>query len=125
MYKGFSTYLCVNVRRKNAIITLITIAAIFSAGGMYVSAGIIGPQTVTQTDPDKANCRQGNILDGVWGQVRFTVLSTCEKVVGKVHDMKGTREDDGDYQFNLALEEPFRKLLNEVNNNRVNGMAGT
>jgi hypothetical protein len=28
-------------------------------------------------------------------QARFTVLSTCEKVVGIVHDMKGTKEDDG------------------------------
>ncbi len=36
--------------------------------------------------------------------------------------MKGTSEDDGDYQFNLALEQPYRKLLNAVNNNRVNGM---
>lgn len=30
-------------------------------------------------------------------------------------DMKGTKEDDGDYQFNLALEPPYRKLLNQEN----------
>jgi hypothetical protein len=89
---------------------------------MYVYAKILGPQTVMQTDPDITSCRQGNVLDGVWGQVRFTVLSTSEKVVGIVYDMKGTREDDGDYQFNLALDQHYRKLLNEVNNNRVNGM---
>ena len=116
-------YLCINVNRKNvAIISMITIAAIFSAGRMYVYAKILGPQKVMQTDPDKASCTQGNVLDGVSGQVRFTVLSTCGKVVGIVHDMKGTREDDGDYQFNLALDQHYRKLLNEVNNNRVNGM---
>ncbi len=54
------------MRRKNvAIISMITIAAIFSAGGIYVYAKIVGPQTVMQTDPDKINCRQGNVLDGV------------------------------------------------------------
>ena len=28
---------------------------------------------------------------------RFTVLSTCEKVIGVVHYMKATKEDYGDY----------------------------
>ena len=36
--------------------------------------------------------------------------------------MKGTREDDGDYQFNLALEQPYKKLLNQVNIKQVNEM---
>jgi len=36
--------------------------------------------------------------------------------------MKGTKEPDGDYQFNLALESQYKKLLNDVNINRVNGM---
>ena len=75
-----------------------------------------------QTSHDKDNCRQGNVLDGVDRQARFTVLSTCQKVVGIVHDMKGTKEDDGDYQFNLALEQPYKKLLNQVNIKQVNGM---
>lgn len=75
-----------------------------------------------QTNPDKINCRQGNIFDGVTRQARFTVLSTCEEVVGIVHNMKGTKEPDGDYQFSLALESPYKKLLNYVNNNNVNGM---
>lgn len=75
-----------------------------------------------QTNPDNANCRQGNIFDGVTRQARFTALSTCEKVIGIVHDMKGTKEPDVDYQFNLASELPYKKLLNDVNNNRVNGM---
>ena len=49
-------------------------------------------------------------------------MSTCEKVTGIVHDMKGTKEDDGDYQFNLLLDQPYKKLLNEQNNKQVNGM---
>jgi len=56
-------YLCINVKRKNvAIISMITIVAIFSAGGMYVYAKILGPQKVMQTDPDKASCTQAVIL---------------------------------------------------------------
>jgi hypothetical protein len=48
--------------------------------------------------------------------------STCEKVVGIVHDMKGKKESDGDYQFNLDLGHPYKKFLNDVNNNCVNGL---
>src|SRR5206468_3121175 len=104
------------------IIYSIIAVAVLSAGRVYPYTNYFGPQTVIQTNPDKTNCRQGNVLDGVDRQARFTVLSTCQKVVGIVDDMKGTRESDGDYQFNLDLEQPYKKLLNDVNNNRVNGM---
>jgi hypothetical protein len=59
-------------------------------------------------------CRQGNVLEGVDRQARFNVLSTCEKVIGIVYDMKATKEDDGDYQFNLFVDEPYKRLLNEL-----------
>ena len=36
--------------------------------------------------------------------------------------MKGTKEDDGDYQFNLFVDQPYKILLNEQNNKQVNGM---
>jgi hypothetical protein len=36
--------------------------------------------------------------------------------------MKGIKEDDGDYQFNLALEQPYKRLLNQVNIKQVNEM---
>lgn len=36
--------------------------------------------------------------------------------------MTGTKQSDGDYQFNLDLEHPYNKFLNDVNDNRVNGM---
>ena len=110
------------MQRKTAVIISILVIAFFSLVGVYLYAKVLGPQTVMQTNPDKANCRQGNIFDGVTRQARFTALSTCEKVIGIVHGMKGTKEPDGDYQFNLALELPYNKLLNDVNNNRVNGM---
>lgn len=92
------------------------------AGGTLSYTKYFGPQNVIQTNPDSENCRQGNIFDGVDRQSRFTALSTCEKAVGIVHDMKGTTEEDGDYQFNLELESPYTKLLNSENIKQVNGM---
>ena len=76
----------------------------------YAYANYFRPKTVLQTSHDKLNCTQGNVLDGVDRQARFNVLSTCEKVIGIVHDMKGTKEDDGDYQFNLVLDQPYAFL---------------
>ena len=112
------------MKRKTVVIVsvVVVVIAIVTTGATYAYSKYFGPQTVMQNNPDKNNCRQGNVLDGVDRQARFTVLSTCEKVVGIVHDMKGTKEDDGDYQFNLALEQPYRKLLNQENGKQVNGM---
>jgi hypothetical protein len=94
---------------------LILNLAVFSVGGIYSYTKYYDPQTVLQTNYDKVNRRQGNVLDGVDRQARFTVLSTYEKVIGVVHDMTGTKQDDGDYQFNLVVHEPCKRLLNQVN----------
>lgn len=42
--------------------------------------------------------------------------------IGIVHDMKGTKENDGDYEFSLDVEQPYKKLLNDQNNSHRNGM---
>lgn len=111
------------MKRKALVVSsAIVIIAIILVGTVYAYFRYFGPQIVIQNNSDKYNCRQGNVLDGVDRQARFTVLSTCQKVIGVVHDMKGTKEDDGDYQFNLALEQPYRKLLNQDNFKQVNGM---
>ena len=112
------------MKRKSLVIVGIVIVALILVigGGTYAYTRYFGTQTVFQTNSDKDNCRQGNIFDGVDRQARFTVLSTCETAVGIVHDMKGTREDDGDYQFNLGVEQPYKRLLNGDNNKQVNGM---
>jgi hypothetical protein len=68
------------------------------------------------------DCRQGNVLDGVDRQARFTVLSTCEKVSGIVYGMTGNKQDDGDYQFDLGVQQQDKRLLNQENYNQVNGM---
>jgi hypothetical protein len=112
-----------DLRRKRAtIIVILVIAASISFAATYAYANYFGPKTVLQTNPDRFNCRQGNVLEGVDRQARFKILSTCEKVTGMVHDMKGIKEDDGDYQFNLFLDQPYKRLLNEQNNKQVNGM---
>ena len=36
--------------------------------------------------------------------------------------MKGTKENDGDYQFNIAVEGPYKRFLNQQNNKQVSGM---
>lgn len=85
------------MKRKSLLIVSVVVIAILAMGARYAYCRYFGPQVVMQNNPDKYNCRQGNVLDGVDRQARFTVLSTCQKVVGVVYDMKGTKEDDGDY----------------------------
>jgi len=109
-------------KRNRILVTSIAVVLVISFASTYAYANYFGPKTVLQANPDSVNCKQGNVLDGVDRQARFTVLSTCEKVIGVVHDMKGTKEDDGDYQFNLAVDEPYKRFLNEQNNKQVNGM---
>lgn len=92
------------------------VVAIIDIYGYY---NYFGPQTVMQTNPDPS-CRQGNVLDGVDRQARFKVLSTCETITGTVHDM--SKQDDGDYQFNVDVDSQYKKLLNDANNNQVKGM---
>ena len=53
-------------------------------GLVFAYTNYFGSQTVLQTNTDH-NCKQGNVLDGVDRQMRFFVLSTCEKASGIVH----------------------------------------
>lgn len=99
---------------------LVLIAAIVVAFvGVYGYFNYFGPQTVLQTNSDP-NCRQGNVFGGVDRQARFKILSTCETITGVVHDM--SKQDDGDYQFNVDIDSQYKKFLNDANNNQVNGM---
>ena len=104
------------------ITIVIIVAAFFIGGGIFEYARYLGPQTVLQTNGDMEHCRQGSVLEGAGRESRFSVLSTCERAIGIVHDMKGTKEDDGDYQFNLDVEGPYKRLINQENNNRWHGM---
>jgi hypothetical protein len=110
------------LKRRSLIIIFTIPAALVIGGGGFIYFTQFAPQTVIQTNPDVANCRQGNVLQAVERPARFNVLSTCEKAVGIVHDMKGTKEDDGDYEFSLDVEQPYKRLLNDANNSHRNGM---
>ena len=105
---------------RKAII-LIIVAIVVPVAGVCGYYNYFGPQTIMQTNPSP-NCRQGNVLDGVDRQSRFLVLSTCEDAVGIVYDMSGQKQDDGDYQFNLDVDQPYKRLLNDENTKQVNGM---
>lgn len=107
------------------MIIAVVAGLIVVGGGIFAYTRYFGAQPVIQTNSDSVHCRQGNIFDGVDRQARFTVLSSCEKAIGVVHDMKGTKENDGDYQFDLQVEEPYKKLLNNENIKQVNGMLVT
>ncbi len=109
------------MKRTNIAIVVIAIAVFFVGGGTFAYARYLGPQTVLQTNADKQHCREGNVLDGVERQSRLTVSSTCEKALGIVHDMS-INKGDGDYEFNLDVEQPYKKLLNQANENQWHGM---
>jgi len=108
--------------KTGKLVILISILIVVIIVAIYSYTNYFGPQYILQTNHDEDNCKQGNIFAGVDRQARFSVLSTCEKVIGIVHDMKDTREDDGDFQFNLELEPQYKQLLNNENNNQVQGM---
>jgi hypothetical protein len=108
-------------KKKKVRVVSIVVVAVVTFASTYAYSNYFGPKTVLQTNSDTINCRQGNVLDGVDRQARFTVLSTCEKV-RIVHDMKGTKEDDGDYQFNIVVNGTYKRFLNDQNNKQVNGM---
>jgi hypothetical protein len=110
------------MNRKVLLFVSIFTVAIVSFAAVYSYENYFGAKIVVQTNRDRVHCRQGNVLEGVDRQARFSVLSPCEHVVGIVHNMTGKKQEDGDYQFNLAVQKPYRKLLNEVNIKQVQGM---
>ena len=90
------------------IASLFTIA-IVSFVAVYSYENYFGAKTVMQTNRDRVHCRDGNVLEGVDRQARFTVLSPCEHVVGIVHNMTGIKQEDGDYKFNLAVTKTLQE----------------
>jgi hypothetical protein len=56
----------------------------------------------------------------VYDPGRLNVLSSCEEAIGIVHDSE--RVNDGDFKFYLDDEDEYKKLLNEENYDRANGL---
>ena len=76
--------------------------------------------TVTQhkalTGPD---CRTGNVLAGASNEEDLRVLSECQEATGVVMHTK--KMDDGDFKFFLKLDDKFKFLANEKNNDKTDG----
>ena len=49
------------------------------------------------------------------------IFSYLFRLNGTVYDMKSTKENDGDCQFTLDVEQPYKKLLNDQNNSHASG----
>ena len=70
--------------------------------------GISGPE-----------CKAGNVLDGASNAEDLRVLAECQDAIGTVMHTK--KMDDGDYKFFLNVEEPFKFLVNDKNNDETEG----
>jgi hypothetical protein len=66
-----------------------------------------------------ADCKTGNVLAGASNEEDLRVLSECQEATGIVMHTK--KMDDGDYKFFLNLDEKFKFLTNEKNNEKTDG----
>jgi hypothetical protein len=70
--------------------------------------GITGPE-----------CKSGNVLAGASNAEDLRVLADCQDATGTVMHTK--KMDDGDYKFFLNVDDPFKFLVNEKNNEKTEG----
>ncbi len=77
---------------------------------------LIETQHKALTGPD---CRPGNVLTGASNAGDLRVLSKCQDATGTVMHTK--KMDDGDYKLFLKLDEQFKFLANEKNNEKTDG----
>ncbi len=67
-------------RKALVVVSAVVTIAIILVGTAYAYFRYFGPQSIMQNNPDKYNCRQGNVLDGVDRQARFTVCQHVRKL---------------------------------------------
>jgi len=77
---------------------------------------LIETQHKALTGPD---CRPGNVLTGASNAGDLRLLSKCQDATGTVMHTK--KMDDGDYKLFLKLDEQFKFLANEKNNEKTDG----
>jgi hypothetical protein len=65
------------------------------------------------------DCKGGNVLEGASNEEDLKVLSECQEAVGEVVHTK--KMDDGDYKFLLDVEDKYKYLLNEKNDDKTDG----
>ena len=77
---------------------------------------VIVTQHKALTGPD---CKTGNVLAGASNEENLKVLSECQEATGVVMHTK--KMDDGDFKFFLKLDDKFKFLTNEKNNDKTDG----
>jgi len=77
---------------------------------------VIVTQHKALTGPD---CRTGNVLAGASNEEDLRILSECQQATGVVMHTK--KMDDGDFKFFLKLDDKFKFLANEKNNDKTDG----
>jgi hypothetical protein len=77
---------------------------------------VIETQHKALTGPD---CRTGDVLSGASNEEDLRILSECQEATGIVMHTK--KMDDGDYKFFLNLDDQFKFLTNEKNNDKTDG----
>ena len=65
------------------------------------------------------NCRSGNVLDGASNQPDLKVLADCQEATGEVMHTK--KMNDGDYKFFLNVDDKYKDLVNDKNNEKTDG----
>jgi hypothetical protein len=66
------------------------------------------------------NCRTGGVLNGASNEKDLKILSECQEAIGVVKHTK--KMDDGDFKFLLDLDKKFDFLLNDLNNQKTDGL---
>ncbi len=81
----------------------------------------IGPVSVPATPlgAPAGSCRPGNPLANVYCPERLRVITACTTVSGTIAVIRS--EPDGDVHFNLELDAPYARLVNEQNRSQEHG----
>lgn len=67
-----------------------------------------------------AECRGGDVLDGASNAKDLKVLAECQDAIGDVMHTK--KMDDGDYKFLLKLDDQYKFLINDHNDEKTDGL---
>jgi hypothetical protein len=66
------------------------------------------------------NCRDGNVLDGASNEGDLKVVAECQDATGDVMHTK--KMNDGDYKFLVKLEDKYKFLINDKNDEKTDGL---
>lgn len=72
------------------------------------------------SEPAAADCRSGDVLDGVWGPQRLKVISPCITASGTVAVVED--HADGDWHIALVPDPSDLDLLGRANVAKIGGM---